>query len=277
MTVGGGTVGVVTVGGGTVAVVALEVVLAIEGSLTDAAELAEVAGALVEVVAVAVGGAVGGTAVAVAVLVAVAGDVLLEGGELVVALVLDGSVLVLSVDENGGGVLNFLAASVFLDDLVVDLLSDVEVTEPHSADRNGLNSGELLPLNGKALAAAAGRVHEGDDPHVLGVGDDGLLEGLGFEAVVLLPGAIVLPDDSGLVRRSGVSVAGGGGTVRGGGGVAVGGGGGRVAVGGGGGRVAAVDLGSRGLVGRADGLVRRAGSLSAGNDESESELHSNLF
>lgn len=158
-----------------------------EGSVADGAEVVETSGSSVSFLGNTVAG-----------LVADVADELVEVGSGVVSVVERGSVLVSSVKVDGGGVLD-VSGSVLRDDFLVFLNGNVHVTKLDLADSDGLEGGQLLPLDGETLAATTGGVDEGDNPNVFGVSGDGLLESLGFEAVVFLPEAVVLLHDSGLV------------------------------------------------------------------------------
>ena len=116
-------------------VVSVVVVLTVEGSLTDRAEVVKTIGT-------------------VAGLVAVSTDELVEGVGGVVTVVLDGGVLVLAVNVDGGGQID-ASSGVLGDDLLVGLNRDVHVTKLDLTDRDGLKGGELLPLDGESLAATA--------------------------------------------------------------------------------------------------------------------------
>ena len=101
-------------------------------------------------------------------------------------------VLVAAVDVEGWGGLDVAGRGVSLDDGLAGLLSDVDVTVSDAGGAGGLNSGESLPLVGETLAVAAGGVDESNNPDVLGVSNNSLLEGLDFDSVVLLPDTVVL-------------------------------------------------------------------------------------
>ena len=116
-------------------VVSVVVVLTVEGSLTDRAEVVKTIGT-------------------VAGLVAVSTDELVEGVGGVVTVVLNGGVLVLAVNVDGGGQID-ASRGVLGDDLLVGLNRDVHVTKLDLTDRDGLKGGELLPLDGESLASTA--------------------------------------------------------------------------------------------------------------------------
>ena len=121
----------------------------------------------------------------VALRIAVVADVGVEVGSIVGALVQDGGLLVTSIKHHSWGSDKFSSSDVLLHFLVSDLVRNIDVTKLDAANLDGLNSREFLPLSGKLLAVTAGWIDVGNNPNVLGVGNDSLLKVLDFNAVVL--------------------------------------------------------------------------------------------
>ena len=120
-----------------------------------------------------------------------------ERGRGVVARVLLGGPLVLSVKKHGGSVLDLDIAAELVHDRGVGVDGNIDVAEldltvDHSAGRR-----KLGPLVGESVAAVASRAHESDNPDVLLVIDNSLLEHVGRERQVVLPDG--LGDSGGLL------------------------------------------------------------------------------
>lgn len=129
--------------------------------------------------------------VLVSVLFSVVDKVLVDvlGSEL--ALELNRLQLLITVNVDSWGSSNLLALGVLANNLSASLESNINVTELDLLILDGLDSSQLLPLNREFLASAAFGVNIGNDPDILNILDDNLLEGLLLNLVRSVPETVV--------------------------------------------------------------------------------------
>ena len=95
--------------------------------------------------------------------------------------------LVLTVKGNGGSGSHFAALGVVLNDLPVLLDGNVDITELDLTLLTLLNLSKLLPLERQNETVTASRVNVGNDPNVLQIGGNDLLEGLESQFLLIGP------------------------------------------------------------------------------------------
>lgn len=94
------------------------------------------------------------------------------------------------IDIDGWSGLHILSSSVLANNLSAGLKSDIDIAEFDSLVFDGLDGSETLPLNSEFLALSASWVDIGNDPNVLSVPDDSLLEVLNLKTLRFAPWAI---------------------------------------------------------------------------------------
>jgi hypothetical protein len=129
--------------------------------------------------------------VLVSVLLSVGDEVVVDGPGGEVALELNRLHLLVTVDEEGWGAFDLLALGVLANNLSAGREGNIDVTELDLLVLDGLDGSQLLPLDGEFLASAAFGVDIGNDPDVLNITDDHLLEGLVSDLVRSVPEAVV--------------------------------------------------------------------------------------
>ena len=127
----------------------------------------------------------------VSVLLSVGDEVVVDGLGGEVALELNRLHLLVTVDEEGWGAFDLLALGVLANDLSAGREGNIDVTELDLLVLDGLDGSQLLPLDGEFLASSACGVDIGNDPDVLNITDDHLLEGLVSDLVRSVPEAVV--------------------------------------------------------------------------------------
>lgn len=108
-------------------------------------------------------------------------DFIKDGFSAEVARDLGGVQLVLAIHEHLGNSYDFFARGVLANDLSGTRSRHVNVPELDLFIRDSLNGLQSLPLDRESLAVAAGRVNEGNDPDVLLVPQDSILESIGIK------------------------------------------------------------------------------------------------
>ena len=123
-----------------------------------------------------------------------------------ITLVLNRVSLVFIIDEDGWSGPHILSSGVLANDLSGGLKSDIDVAELDSLIFDGFDGSQTFPLNSEFLALSASWVNVGNDPNVLSVPDNSLLEVLDLETLGFAPWAIACLV-SGLVGASEFSEA----------------------------------------------------------------------
>lgn len=127
---------------------------------------------------------------AIAVVVSVRTDPLVDAiGRRGILVVEVGVLLIFTVEGDLRSVLNLLALSVVLDDPPVLLDGDIHVSELDLSLLALLDLRELLPLEREDKAVTAPGVDVGDDPDVLDISGDDLLESLERQLLIVGPEA----------------------------------------------------------------------------------------
>ena len=129
--------------------------------------------------------------VLVSVLFSVVDKVFVDVLGIELALELNRLQLLITVNEDSRGSSDFLALGVLSNNLSASLESNINVTELDLLIFDGLDSSQLLPLNREFLASAAFGVNIRNDPDILNILDDNLLENLLLYFVRSLPETIV--------------------------------------------------------------------------------------
>ena len=110
----------------------------------------------------------------------------------IVAAVLGGLCLVITVEEHCGGELDLVVAAVFVKDFFVRLNRHIDVAEFNLAVNDSVLNAELLPVIGEDVAAVAVRADESNNPDIIFIVKDSLLEVLNSQTIEVLPKVSVL-------------------------------------------------------------------------------------